>query len=186
MHFCIVSAAIFVFCNLWPRFFFFKILNMTLVSWQHGLPSNTGPMSIGHCPNLFPLRTLNRHCVCLCVSHSVWLFVIHGLWPARLLCPWDSPGKNTGVGSCSLCQGIFLTQGSKLGLLHGRQILLHVSHQGTSTATNVTTIQQWQKITHFPFLSDQSAMNLVISNYSRHHFLPRAGTQSKWSKVWAD
>ena len=34
----------------------------------------------------------------------------HGLWPARLLCPWDSPGKNTGVGCHFLLQGIFLTQ----------------------------------------------------------------------------
>ena len=33
----------------------------------------------------------------------------HGLQPARLLCPWNSPGKNTGVGSLSLLQGIFLT-----------------------------------------------------------------------------
>ena len=29
----------------------------------------------------------------------------YGLWPARLLCPWDSPGKNTGVGCCFLLQG---------------------------------------------------------------------------------
>ena len=36
----------------------------------------------------------------------------HGLQPARLLCPWDSPGKNTGMDSHSLLQGIFLTQGS--------------------------------------------------------------------------
>ena len=36
--------------------------------------------------------------------------------------PWDSPGKNTGVGCRSLLQGIFLTQGSNLGLLHCRQI----------------------------------------------------------------
>ena len=47
----------------------------------------------------------------------------HGLWPTRILCPWDSPGKNTGVGCHSLLQGIFLTQGSNLGLLHCRQIL---------------------------------------------------------------
>ena len=37
--------------------------------------------------------------------------------PHRLLCPWDSPGKNTGVGCLSFLQGIFLTQGRKLGLL---------------------------------------------------------------------
>ena len=35
-----------------------------------------------------------------------------GLWPTRLLCPWDSPGKNTGVGCYVLLQGIFPTQGS--------------------------------------------------------------------------
>ena len=40
----------------------------------------------------------------------------HGLWPARLLCPWNSPGKNTGVGCHSLLQGIFPTQGSNPGL----------------------------------------------------------------------
>ena len=37
----------------------------------------------------------------------------------------------TGVGSHSLLQGIFLTQGLNLGLLHGRWILYHLSHQGS-------------------------------------------------------
>ena len=32
----------------------------------------------------------------------IWLFAIPWTLPARLLCPWDSPDKNTGVGSCSL------------------------------------------------------------------------------------
>ena len=45
----------------------------------------------------------------------------YGLQPSRLLCPWDFPGKNTGVSSHSLFQGIFQTQGSNLGLLHHRQ-----------------------------------------------------------------
>ena len=45
-------------------------------------------------------------------------------------CPWNSPSKNTGVGSHSLLQGIFLTQGSNPGLLHCRQILYCLSHQG--------------------------------------------------------
>ena len=44
----------------------------------------------------------------------------HGLQPARLLCPWDSPGTNTGVGCHFLLQGIFPTQGSNRGLLHCR------------------------------------------------------------------
>ena len=45
-------------------------------------------------------------------------------------CPWNSPGKDTEVGSHSLLQGIFLTQGSNLGLPLCRQILYHLSHQG--------------------------------------------------------
>ena len=65
-------------------------------------------------------------CVCLCVcpvvAESLQLL---GLYPARLLCPCDFPGKNTGVSCYFLLQGIFLTQGSNLGLLHCRQILHH-------------------------------------------------------------
>ena len=50
----------------------------------------------------------------------------HGLKPARLLCPWDFPGQNTGVGShSSPLQGIFLTQGLNPHFLLGRQILYH-------------------------------------------------------------
>ena len=47
-----------------------------------------------------------------------------------LLCPWDSPGKNTGMGSHSLLQGIFPTQGSNPGLLHYRRSVNHLSYQG--------------------------------------------------------
>ena len=51
-------------------------------------------------------------------SHSV---VSNSLWPHGLYSPWNSPGQNTGVGSLSLLQGIFPTQGSNLGLLHCRR-----------------------------------------------------------------
>ena len=44
--------------------------------------------------------------------------------------PWNSPGKNTGVGCHSLLQAIFLTKGLNSGLLHCRKILYHLSHQG--------------------------------------------------------
>ena len=53
----------------------------------------------------------------------------HGLQPTRLLCPWDSTGKNTVVGSHSLLERIFLTQGSNPGLLHLRQIIYHLSYR---------------------------------------------------------
>ena len=51
--------------------------------------------------------------------------------PTGLLSPWNSPGKNTGVGNHSLLQGIFSSQGSNPGLLYCRQILYHLSHQGS-------------------------------------------------------
>ena len=54
----------------------------------------------------------------------------------RLLCPWNFPGKNTGVGCHSLLQGIFPTQGSNPSLLHCRQIIYHLSHQGSPQRKN--------------------------------------------------
>ena len=79
----------------------------------------------------FSLKQLVKHlpaylylCLCVCMpSHfgRVQLFVIHGLQPARLLCPWDSLGKNIGVGCRAILQEIFLTQALHLGLLY----LLH-------------------------------------------------------------
>ena len=55
------------------------------------------------------------------------------LQPTKFLCPWNSPDKNTGVGSHSLLQGIFLTQRLNLGLLHCRQIFFYcLNHQGST------------------------------------------------------
>ena len=59
--------------------------------------------------------------------------VSNSFWPARLLCAWDFPGKNTGVGCHSLLQGIFPTQGSNphlLCLLRSRWILYPLRHLG--------------------------------------------------------
>ena len=53
------------------------------------------------------------------------------LQPHGQYSPWNSPGQNTGVGSLSLLQGIFSTQGSNPGLSHCRQILYQLSHKGS-------------------------------------------------------
>ena len=45
--------------------------------------------------------------------------------------PWNSPGQNIGVGSLSLLQGIFPTQGLNPGLSHCRQILYQLSYEGS-------------------------------------------------------
>ena len=62
----------------------------------------------------------------------------HGLYS-----PWNSPGQNTGVGSLSLLQGIFPTQGSNPDLPHCRWILYQLSHQGSpNTHTHTQTPKQ--------------------------------------------
>ena len=55
----------------------------------------------------------------------------HGLQPVKLLCPWNSPGRNIEVGTHSLPQGIVPTQGWTPVLLHCRQILYCLSNQET-------------------------------------------------------
>ena len=55
--------------------------------------------------------------------------VSDSLRPHGLYSPWNSPGQNTGVGSLSLLQGIFPTQGWNPGLLHCRRILYQLSHK---------------------------------------------------------
>ena len=96
-------------------------------------------------PTIYP-RLWESHqkpSLCMCVAQLVCvsLYVLvaqlcptlcdpHGLQPTRLLCPWDFPGKDTGVGCHFLLQGIFPTQGLNLGLLHRKQILYHLSYEG--------------------------------------------------------
>ena len=64
---------------------------------------------------------------CSVVSDSLQCY---GLVPARLLCPWDSPGENTGVGLHALLQGIFPTQGLNPRLLNWQKNSLLMTHQG--------------------------------------------------------
>ena len=63
-----------------------------------------------------------------CESHSV---VSDSLWPHGLYSTWNSPGRNGGVGSLSLLQGIFPTQGSKPGLPHCGWIFYQLNHKGS-------------------------------------------------------
>ena len=65
---------------------------------------------------------------CLGLSNSLRP---HGLMNCTLCSPWISPGQNTGVGSLSLLQGMFPTQGLNPGLPHSRWILYQLSHKGS-------------------------------------------------------
>ena len=73
------------------------------------------------------------------------------LWPHGLHSPWNSPGQNTGVGSHSLLQGIFPTQGSNPGLPHCSWILYPLSHKGSPR------IPEWVA---YPFSSRSPALQV--------------------------
>ena len=79
----------------------------------------------------------NRICLFTCAVLCLVIQSCPPLWDSRdcslpgSSVHGDSPGKNTGVGCHAFLQGIFPTQGSNHGLLHCRQILYHLSHQGS-------------------------------------------------------
>ena len=67
------------------------------------------------------------------------------LQPQGLYNPWNFPGQTTEVGSHYLLQGTFPIQGSNPGLLHCRQILYQLSHEGSPRNTGVGSVSllQW-------------------------------------------
>ena len=74
----------------------------------------------------------------------IQLFVTPWTVPARLLCPWGSPGKNTGVGCHSFLQGIFQTQGSNSCLLRWQADSLPLNNQGSLlTHLNLIKNPRW-------------------------------------------
>ena len=77
--------------------------------------------------------SLQSPSLCCLVSVVSDSFVTPGLWPDGLLWPWESPGESTGVGCHFILQGIFPTQGSNLGLLHGQVDSLPLRPPGKPT-----------------------------------------------------
>ena len=77
-------------------------------------------------------------CCCCCTVAQLCLTLLqpHGLQLTRLLCPWNSPGKNTGVGCYFFLQGLLLTQGSNLCRLHWHADSLPLSHLGSPLIFN--------------------------------------------------
>ena len=107
-------------------------------------PMNTGVDSLSFLQGIFPSQgsTLGLlHCrqIVYQLSHYGSLLsesesrsiVSNSSRPHGLYSPRNSPGQNTGVGSLSLLQGIFPTQGLNPGLPHCRQILYQLSYQGS-------------------------------------------------------
>ena len=92
--------------------------------------------------------------MCESESRSV---VSNSLQPHGLYSPWTSPGQNTGVGSLSLLQEIFPTQGSNPSLPHCKQILYQLSHKWSPRITGVGSLAFLQGI----FLTQESNWGLL-------------------------
>ena len=86
---------------------------------------------------------------------------------AGLLCPWESPGKNTGVGCHFLLQGVLPIWGSNPDLLHCTQILYHLSHRETPTIF-------WSLLKFMP-------IDLVMPS---HPLLPPSPFSSIFPSIW--
>ena len=84
---------------------------------------------------LFVLN-VSQECFVLAIQLCLTLW---GLQSARLLCPWNFPGKNTGVGCISLLQGILLTQGSNpVSCIAGRFFIICATRETRKHIKNTT------------------------------------------------
>ena len=117
-------------------------------------------------------RICKSMCACSAVADSVRP---RGLWPARLLHPWDSPGKTTGVGFHSPLQGIFPTQGLNmrlLCLLHWQAASLSLVPPGKPTWSRKCTpgyFSNW-----FRNLRAHKNLHLKVYNSTHHPKLEEA------------
>ena len=116
------------------------------------------------------------------------------LWPARLLCPRDSPGKNTQVGCFTLLRGIFLTQGPNpclLCLLHWQVGSLRLAQPGKPP--NILCMCKWYEqillpacyFTKFSLNPYVGREGISYADTQHHQLLSRegfAGGKSQWGK----
>ena len=137
--------------------------NMELL-WSHvfsnWISSGLGGLTLSlELPQFLQWTCRTRHCPYLswcfhttygpCWAFSTWWKVkVKVAQSCLTLCdpigytysPWNSPGQNTRVGSLSILQGIYPTQGSNPGLWHCRRILYQLSHQGSPVPPLVLTL----------------------------------------------
>ena len=119
-------------------------------------PPNSDDLRWSWCNNNRIKCTISKVVVASLLSR-VQILQPYVLEPARLLCAWNSPSKNTGMGYLFLLQGIFQTQGSNLGLLHYRQILYH-------WATKKTISSVW-----FSWVQSLSRLQLFVTPWTAAH-----------------
>ena len=126
----------------------------------------TGPVSVRTSP-----------CAVLCsVASRVSNSVTRGQKLTRLFCPWDSPGKNIGMGYHALLQGIFLTHGLNPRLLHCRQNR-HPEASGETSSFSVTGFKDIQKEScRFPSIC-------LFCNLTSHHIKEKTSGKCSFTKL---
>ena len=119
----------------------FKTYNLVR-SLQEGVEKRKSSYTVGG--NIIRSSLFGKENVCslslLSMSDSLRPY---GLQSTRFLCPWDSSGQNTGVDRHALFQGIFLTQGLNL-------CLLHLLHWQAGSLPLVPPGKPWEKVWKFP------------------------------------
>ena len=116
------------------------------------------------------ISTPHLACVLSCsvLSDSLWP---SGLQPTRLLCPWDFPGKNTGVGCFFLLHGIFPAQGSNTRHLiscTGQQILYHCTTWKACTPHLILPFESSLSFSPHPeaFQFENTHLSYSLSNHT--------------------
>ena len=134
-------------------------------------------------------RIIQSKCQCIIKVEKAWKYVScpvvsDSLWPHGLLCPWNSPGKNTGVDSHFLLQGIFSAQALNPSLLHCMQILYWLSHQGNPEKVWIilfdSVLPLWLKKMIFLSSNSEVTFRHTCNIYSgtwalRHHLSEEPG-----------
>ena len=95
-----------------------------------------------------------------------------GLQPARLLYPWNFPGKNTGVGYPFLLQGIFHTQQSNLSLLHWQVDFLPLTTREALGLTACVCAQSCLTICDLVAATHQAPLSMEFSRQEHWNGLP--------------
>ena len=98
----------------------------------------------------------------------------HGLQPARLLCPWDSPGKNIGVGCHALLQGIIPSQGLNPGLLHALEGVFFTT--STTSTQRIAKEPELAQVTRRMIYAGPSKFGVCLQQYTH-----RSALSFQWS-----
>ena len=127
--------------------------------------------------NCFQLSVLILPPLIVCDWKSESCSVVSdSLWPRGLYSPWNSSGQNVGVGSCSLLQRTFLTQGWNPGLPQCRWILFQLSHKGSPS------ILEWVAYP-FPRGSSRPRNWTTVSHIAGRCFTTWAIREAHWNDV---